>query len=112
VAAAAGGGAGRLFDGLTAAALADETAGGHALADLFAATALALRFFTPEDEALEILAALLTMVLVYGHSQPSPQTAESLRLQAQSSKLKAQRVKKKHKGHVKPVAADSDKIKA
>jgi hypothetical protein len=88
---------------LTAAALADETAGGHALADLFAATALALRFFTAEDEALEILAALLTMVLVNGHSQPSPQPAESLRLQAQSSKLKAQRVKKSIKVTLNPL---------
>jgi hypothetical protein len=80
--AAAAGRAGRRLDGL-AAALADEAAGGHAFANLFAAAALALRLFAPEDEALEVLPALFTMVLVNGHVARSPVIAQVFRLKAE-----------------------------
>jgi hypothetical protein len=72
VAAAAGGGAGRFFDGLAAAALADKAAGRHALADLFAAAAPAFRLLLTEDKALEIRSARFTVVFINGHGGDSP----------------------------------------
>ena len=65
--AGAAGRAGRLFDRLTAAALADKTAGRHALAHLLAAAALTVGLFFAEYQTLEIHSTLFTVVLVDGH---------------------------------------------
>jgi hypothetical protein len=67
VATAAGGGAGGLFDGLAAAALADKPAGGHEPAHLLAAASCALGPVAADHQALELVTASLAMEFVYGH---------------------------------------------
>jgi hypothetical protein len=68
MASAAGGGAGGLLDGLAAAALADEPAGGHEPTHLSAAAGRALGLVAADQQALELFTAFFAMKLEDGHA--------------------------------------------